>query len=976
MKKTFLWSFILVSLVLSLPQPAFSYQTYGDAFNLAYELYVNNSFYLARNDFNSLLCQQAIPAPEPDALLLSADSSYYLDSDRVAMKDFYTLRLKYPDAAYYRDAYYREGEILFRNGAYGKAISSFHQVINRGADDDMHFKAEFLTGESYMALKQYKEAAECFSDLAADQELFFCDLALLEWAKDLYLYGAPKHSLDKIKQFEDTYPHSRLLNEALYWKARDCEDLIDITDMQAAYEQLFKISPEKSIWESEALYGLGLAQEKQAHYDTAMEKFSSVADRNVNSEIVSRSLFHIGFCLAKTGAYDKAKEFFQKALSQSSQSEMAGASQYALGWLAAKQNRFETALTEYEKLSSIYPQGLLGTQGEYAQAGSLYSLGKYDEALALYQKVSEEKPMSQITWGARFGMARVYQKKQEKEKALELFQNIVADSDSVQWAAFSQYAIGEYWYERGDLAKARDEYEKVVKNYPDTDTVVLALVSSGWCRFQLQDYDKAWSNLNDAVAKRSAAAMRPWIENLMGDIQFNQKKYENAIKTYDQVMQIAPDSADMVRALMQKGWCYYRLHDDAKAREVWLKIAGQYPDTPEGPQAQYWEAWVLFSANKYDEARVEFQKMLDAYPKQHPLCPDALLHLGDCYYNTAKYDDCIKAYQRFLDAYPQSPKVAEALYGLQWGYAQMGKTQESLEVGKQFLNRYSDHPLSNEVLYYQAEVYLKDNDIKDAIASFSKIVAKAPTSELGQRAQMATAQAYEKGGLDNLALDTYSQIVAKNPKGQFGAEALFHMASINFRGGSYDQALENYQKILDLFPDSNLTVQTLFNLAITYKKMGKAQQALDLWKKVGEKFPQSNLADQALMQSGLMMEDNKDLDQALSYYDKASQSPNRAVAAEALFWMAGCYEKKDSADKAVEVYQKIGDSYKDQDMWASTALAKVAELDIKKGKFDEAAKVYQQIISQTTNKEWSSAAQKRLDALKSQAGSKDNTHAK
>jgi predicted negative regulator of RcsB-dependent stress response len=53
---------------------------------------------------------------------------------------------------------------------------------------------------------------------------------------------------------------------------------------------------------------------------------------------------------------------------------------------------------------------------------------------------------------------------------------------------------------------------------------------------------------------------------------------------------------------------------DSQQADGFLKVAGEYQGTPAGQRAWLQGAAMLFEAGRYDDARTQFQKFLDAHP--------------------------------------------------------------------------------------------------------------------------------------------------------------------------------------------------------------------------------------------------------------------------------------------------------------------------------------------------------------------------
>ena len=95
--------------------------------------------------------------------------------------------------------------------------------------------------------------------------------------------------------------------------------------------------------------------------------------------------------------------------------------------------------------------------------------------------------------------------------------------------------------------------------------------------------------------------------------------------------------------------------DPARARDLLSDFLARFKSDPLAPDAQYWMGETWYAEKKYNDAIVEFQKVLKEY-KGSEKVPDALLKIGLSFQSQG---DCVKALL-FLDEVVQSHKAAPA----------------------------------------------------------------------------------------------------------------------------------------------------------------------------------------------------------------------------------------------------------------------------------------------------------------------------
>lgn len=95
------------------------------------------------------------------------------------------------------------------------------------------------------------------------------------------------------------------------------------------------------------------------------------------------------------------------------------------------------------------------------------------------------------------------------------------------------------------------------------------------------------------------------------------------------------------------------------------------------PETLYQSSYSDYLRGSYDLALLGFRQYLEAYPETD-LTDNAVYWIGECFYRQQKYGDAIVEYDRVLERWPRSDKTASSL--LKKGYAQveLGQKKEGI----------------------------------------------------------------------------------------------------------------------------------------------------------------------------------------------------------------------------------------------------------------------------------------------------------
>ncbi len=99
-----------------------------------------------------------------------------------------------------------------------------------------------------------------------------------------------------------------------------------------------------------------------------------------------------------------------------------------------------------------------------------------------------------------------------------------------------------------------------------------------------------------------------------------------------------------------------------------------------------------FDKGEYDSAREGFQELIKRYPKSKN-ADNAQFWIGEIYYREKWYEKAIVEYQKVVESYPKGNKIRSALLKQGYAFANIGDTANASLILKDLIRRYPD---SNE----------------------------------------------------------------------------------------------------------------------------------------------------------------------------------------------------------------------------------------------------------------------------------------
>lgn len=155
-------------------------------------------------------------------------------------------------------------------------------------------------------------------------------------------------------------------------------------------------------------------------------------------------------------------------------------------------------------------------------------------------------------------------------------------------------------------------------------------------------------------------------------------RYSDALLTYLVLERDFPEAAEVVPTMQQIAVLYkYRLNDCSQAIAVYQKVLDQ--PVPEKDHLQYELADCYFRMNHFDQARIEFDSLLNSYP-QSELVAEVQYRIAVTYTLEGKLPEAAGAYRLVLERWPDSPYALEAGFGLATVLEEQEKLLEALKI--------------------------------------------------------------------------------------------------------------------------------------------------------------------------------------------------------------------------------------------------------------------------------------------------------
>lgn len=479
------------------------------------------------------------------------------------------------------------------SGKTRSAIAMLDRLIEQFPDSQLLDRAHYYRGEFRAAVGDDKSAIGDFAQVATHwRDSPLVPNALLNQARLEYRQKQLPAAQATLTRMLARYGHDALAAQAYLTRATVRYDAGDYAGGIADVTAVLKNRPSRGE-RSDALYLRGLCEEKLNRATDAIETFQTI--------------------LHDDPQYGSADRVLRE-----------------LAWACDAAGQPERAVAAYRRLARKHPDSSLAAEAWCRVGQSQYDGGQFTDAAESFQAARSratddglrEKATHKLAW-AQFSQHKL-------AAAEETFSRQLADFPDGPLAADGAMMVAEARFGREDYAGALDAYETALAGRPARDDLLaLGLLHAGQAAAQLQKWDRSlalvdrcrqafpqceWADqvryergwalyhlnrLDEARQEFVAAAgqnsdeLTARARFMVGEVQFAQKQYDDAVRTFFQVAYGFgnADAPPAIRnwqaeALFEAARCLEQTKRLDAARKLYTELLERFPESSKAVHAR------------------------------------------------------------------------------------------------------------------------------------------------------------------------------------------------------------------------------------------------------------------------------------------------------------------------------------------------------------------------------------------------------
>jgi tetratricopeptide (TPR) repeat protein len=283
--------------------------------------------------------------------------------------------------------------------------------------------------------------------------------------------------------------------------------------------------------------------------------------------------------------------------------------------------------------------------------------------------------------------------------------------------------------------------------FPKDPKTPALLLKAGEIQFEQKQYDDAIATLQKSLRYNPRQEGADTARKLIANSLMQEGRYEDARQAYRRALASLPTSdvknrremTDLLAAAVYKQGESRRSEDRTEeAAKLFEAVAAEAPGSGLAPQALSEAATLREGMNQTPEAIADYRSLIGLKPESD-LAAKAFVRLGGLYEKDGDWTRSADAYASASRVIPDQNAVPQLLMTAGLYYEKGGRWDEAYDALDAFTKRYPENPDAAEALYEMGRARQKENRDRDALPIYEKVIEKYPET------RFAAESRFEKG---------------------------------------------------------------------------------------------------------------------------------------------------------------------------------------------------------------------------------------
>jgi len=700
----------------------------------------------------------------------------------------------------------------------------------------------------------------------------------------------------------------------------------------------------------------------QKKYDQAAPEYERYLGMYPTAPGRPDALFRLGESYRHNGANNAARSAYDNLLTQFPNNDFVGPAAYRLADIYYAEKQYREAVTLYRKASVRLKDPGLVNAAKFFTGRALEGYGDKIEARLAYEDVLSSTANNPFRDAGRYSLAMLLKDAGRTADALKQMQALSKQCENPDLKIEATVQSGLWEEESGtppQLALAEADFKSALtipgpSRWKDLAQLGLLRLEFKGGKFQ------AITEVYEKNGVQLPADMKPDFLMLTADAYHQLGKNGESLKLYDQILKDFPASDSAKDAQFERLRILYATDDPNLVVEIDKYVAAN-PEGSKRDEALLMKAEVFFKKQDYKTAMpiysaLELSRQLTGNRKG-----EVIFRLGWCQMELRDFDKAGKAFTTFIEGYPGNKMIPYALIQRGLAYETLKNMVSALKDFETLIRLYPKAKEREVALHQKALILGQQDDTAGMAETFRTLLKDYPNTPIRAQADYWIGyQGYQTKNYKEAV--PYLEEARKLDPEQFWEKASIRLLQAEFlledREGTAREAALYAEKGKVEVPGENLRW-----LGTEYNKVGDFENARK-WLKMLTGRDKDAVPEDFLVLGGAehALGNYQAAVDALKTYLKSVKLPRQR--AEGLLFLA----RSQIALKTLDEAQSSDDEalgLEPEGEMNGRARIVAGDIQMARGNFSEAAKLYESVATILDNDEVTPAAlEKAVEAWK------------
>ena len=452
-------------------------------------------------------------------------------------------------------------------------------------------------------------------------------------------------------------------------------------------------------------------------------------------------------------------------------------------------------------------------------------------------------------------------------------------------------------------------------------------------------YHVAEAQFREFISLYPGHSLTPKVLYLLGKALYQQKKFEEAYKTFEQLtIRTDTEARDGVHYWLARS-CQ-ELNNVACAKEHYGIVVETFPKSVWTLYAHHFLGKIAFQEDRLRDAETHFRKTIRDPRITASLVQDTSFWLGLTLYHREKYSEAVIYLGNVLHMNPPEPMRENSMYWLAETQLKLGRYEESRASFRMLLEQFPRSALAPHALLGEALSLREQEQWTKVVEKVLALIKTHVHSSVLPQAIFMLGEAYLT--LENYqeAVDTFKKFLARFPDDPRRGQCLLNLGLAHLRLGDFARVKQVAYDIVKLPPGEQEKALAQYILGELNFFEEKCQEAIPYWFNLlnVQAYRQDALFKIAMcsFREGKFKESLVNLDLLQLEY------PNFPSMDEALWLEGEAYRELNSITEAVAAYENLVSTHS-YSSWAPWGLYRLASIHLSQGNKAEAERWFREL---------------------------------